>query len=175
MLKQMDSEDRNGADSQLIDDDDQPLVSQSEDYPSPTVSSENEEDWTTTRGVILNVERLVDDVLKRETQRLVDEHKAKHAQPASKPSKTLNAGPQPQNQVPNLKLSGLNAWNLTAGPQPQNNSDWKSNSGWDNLQSTVGKQPQNQPVTRFKQPAPSKAQQKRNAYVEEDDDDDEWI
>lgn len=92
MLVKQDSEDRNGADSQLFDDDDQPMVTHSEDYPTPSVDSD-EENWKSKAGIILNVERLIDEVLKRETLRFIDDYKSKNGKPSEKPQTRMNTGP----------------------------------------------------------------------------------
>lgn len=57
------------------------MVTKSEDYPSPskvsveqTEESESEEEWATKEDVIFNVERLIEELLHRETSKLVTEH-----------------------------------------------------------------------------------------------------
>jgi hypothetical protein len=57
MLSKQDSEDKNGADSQL----DQPA--HSEDYPAPSSNEyeyDSEEDWQTREGVLYNIEQMVE-------------------------------------------------------------------------------------------------------------------
>jgi hypothetical protein len=60
-----------------------PIVTKSEDYPSPSKvsikpseyseESESDEEWETREDVVFNVERMVEELLHRETAKLVAE------------------------------------------------------------------------------------------------------
>lgn len=81
-----------------------PIVTKSEDYPSPSKPSQNsyqseeesEEEWETKEGIIFNIEKLVESMLRRETAKLITEHQA---------SKSVEIKVEEQKQSSNVVLA----------------------------------------------------------------------